>query len=735
MKHTHLAFLILITTVCCTQSKKSDIEILRERIHTEYMQQRVSDDKVKDILSTLKNDGTWPGINYADTSRIAFEHTVHLDNMVLLASAYKKENSAFKGDKNLKQKLELSLDYWLKNDFICENWWNNQIGTPGAMLSLLYILDKDLTKERTDKMIKIVYRANMNASGARPSGDRAKIAALLAKNELFQRNENKFEEALKIVECEMKFYTKEEFNSLNADGKKNRNYFEGGRGLQQDYSFHHRVDRVNNTTSYGLGFVGAFVEFASLVSDTKYRFSEERMRLAIDYYLDGVCKQMIFGHSPDPGVINRSNSRRGAGSIASASLPEALIAISGYRKEELENVIKARKGEYFKPPSFAKFFWQTEHFAFQRPTFYTSVRMFSTRNRSMEEPYNGEGLTNHYRADGTNYLSIDGKEYFDLAPMYNFRKIPGTTVVQVDTMPSEKHIQKSGKTDFVGGVTDGLYGAVAFDFDSPQNDLIVKKSWFFFDDLYVCLGANIKSADKYPVATTLNQCLLRDKVLVSDSKNTITLEKGNRKLNNAKWVFHNNTGYIFPKTQTVALSNEVATGSWYRVNRQTDSPKDEIKEDLFTLWIDHGVKPSNSTYEYIVMPATNVENIENYIKSAPVSIISNTGKMQAVKNGDIEYFIFYEPETISLRGVLKIKPDKPCMVMVQYYSGKIKRVTVSDPSRKSETINFTADMKFDLSDQNMTTKWDDAKKSTIVTLKMPQGDFAGKSVVVNIPNY
>ena len=62
---------------------------------------------------------------------------------------------------------------------------------------------------------------------------------------------------------------------------------------------------------------------------------------------------------------------------------------------------------------------------FQRPDFYTSVRMYSTRNANMEEPYNGEGLMNHFRGDGTNYLSVRGDEYKRLTPVYDWMKIQG----------------------------------------------------------------------------------------------------------------------------------------------------------------------------------------------------------------------------------------------------------------------------------------------------------------------
>ena len=62
----------------------------------------------------------------------------------------------------------------------------------------------------------------------------------------------------------------------------------GSRGMQHDYSFHHRYDRVNNTTSYGYGkYANAFGEWSFYVSNTKYAFSVERINQLVDYYLDG----------------------------------------------------------------------------------------------------------------------------------------------------------------------------------------------------------------------------------------------------------------------------------------------------------------------------------------------------------------------------------------------------------------------------------------------------------------
>ncbi len=105
----------------------------------------------------------------------------------------------------------------------------------------------------------------------------------------------------------------------------------------------------------------------------------------------------------------------------------------------------------------------------------------------MEYPYNSEGLKNHYLGDGANFISRTGQEYYDIFPVLDWRRIPGTTVVQKPTLPSEEEIREEGVTDFVGGVSDGLMGASAFDYVKIRDSLQARKSWFFFDNVFVCL--------------------------------------------------------------------------------------------------------------------------------------------------------------------------------------------------------------------------------------------------------
>lgn len=710
---TFLTAFILIISLLKVDAATSEIELLRQKVIAELMAPPVDETTVRELIVSLRPDGTWPGIDYVDVSKTGFQHTRHLGNMVEMSHAFKKKGTKLQGDKKLKAALFSALDYWLANDFICENWWNNQIGTPIALNSVLLIMDADMTKDRVEKTLPMIGRAHLTASGARPSGDRIKIAGILAKTLLYKRDEVQFGEVIKVIEGEIKFNT-------------------GQRGMQHDYSFHHREDRVNNTLSYGLGYADAFAEWAAFVSGTKYQFSEKPLQHLIDYYLDGICKQMVFGKYDDPGTKNRDITRSERHRAMGTTTPERLLKTTNYRKSELEEIIKIRKDEASHSLSFGKFFWQTEHFSFQRPKFFTSVRMHSTRNDNMEVPYNGEGLMNHHRGDGTNYISRTGNEYTNIAPVYDWQKIPGTTILQKPAMPSENEIQKKGLTDFVGAVTDGKHGAVVYDFKSAHDPLAAKKAWFFFDDEYVCLGTGINSKAKLPVATTINQCLLNGEVIMMNGNQKSTVEKGERSLGEVKWILHDGIGYVFPESQKVTLSNQAQTGSWFKINRQSDSPKDEISKDVFKLWIDHSTQPSNANYQYIVVPATTEQKMDK--AGQQITILSNTPEIQAVKHSGLNIcqMAFYTSGEIKVSENLTIGMDSPGTVMVKTEGAAVKQISVADPSRKLGKIHVSITGKMEKSGENFRSFWNEKKRVSEISIDLPQNVYAGNSVTIEL---
>ena len=698
-----------------SKEKPSDFEIIKERVVAELLKTTIDDEQVDNIIKKMNEDGSFQGINYKDLSRTAgFPHRKHTYDLVYLAKAYKIKTSKYYKNKKIKAAITRSFKYWVENDFFGDNWHNNQISTPTNLVNLMLIIGNELPKELVEKGQPIIGRAHMNASGARPSGDRIVIAGILAKNLIFTGKAEEFDKIIKLIEGEVKFST-------------------GQRGMQHDYSFHHRVDRVNNTTSYGYGkYANAFGEWSYYVSNTKYAFSEQKINHLVDYYLDGIYKQMVYGTYIDISVKNRSISHKATFKPNAILEIERLLLSTDYRKEELKEIIKLRKGEAVPSQSFSKFFWQTEHFVFQRPDFYTTVRMFSTRNRNMEVPYNGPGKTTHHRADGTNYLMLKGDEYHNIWPVYDWQKISGTTIMQKPELYGPTEIQKDGLTDFVGAVTDGLYGAVAFDFRSPHDMLKAKKAWFFFDEEYVCLGTGISSRPKLPVYTTVNQVLMRDDVTIMQDGKSKKLPQGSRDLENVKWVHHDKIGYIFPKPSTVHLSNRVEEGRWSDITDQKNISEEIVSKEVFTLGFDHGNRPSNASYQYIVVPNVSKDALtETSRNNRSVEILSNTPDLQAVKNNKLGIcqIAFYKAGEVEISKGNTVKMDSQGMAMLKLKDKKIETLTIADPSRKLSKIMITIPGIYNVSgDDDYVAIPDNEQNNTLLIVSLPQGVYSGKSV-------
>ncbi len=708
-----LLALTLFTVSSAAQTP--DFAIIKKRVVGELLKDTIEDSQVESILERMNQDGSFKNINYEDLSRTAgFPHRRHTAYLVYLAKAYQQKSSGYYKSEEIKQRIIIGLNYWVAHDYFGDNWHNNQISTPTNLVNLMLLIGDEMPKDLVEKAQPIIGRAHMNASGARPSGDRIVIAGILAKNLLFINEKERFEDIILLIEGEVKFST-------------------GQRGMQHDYSFHHRVDRVNNTTSYGYGkYANNFGEWAYYVADTKYAFSRDKINHLIDYYLDGIYKQMVYGVYTDISVKNRSITSKANFAPHDVQEIERLLISTDYRKDELEAIMRLRKGEAEQAISFAKFFWQTEHFVVQRPNYYVTVRMFSTRNMNMEVPYNGPGKPTHHRADGTNYLQLKGDEYHNIWPVYDWQKISGTTIMQKPQLHEPEEIRKPGLRDFVGAVTDGYMGAVAFDFVSPHDLLKAKKSWFFFDDYYVCLGADIASHPSLPVATTINQVLLRSNVTVKQGSEVKEIPKGRRQLKNIKYVHQDRVAYVFPSPTTVELSNQVEEGRWSDITDQKNISDELIREGVFKLWFDHGKRPENASYMYMVLPDVSLEDLEIFQQNNPIEIVSNSDKLQAVSNKNLGVYqaAFYQSGKVDFSKDLYAKMDSQGMVMVKTAQGKIAEISVADPSRKLNKMMLTISGLYEVDGDGYYSYPNPVKNETLFIIDLPQDVYAGKSVTL-----
>ena len=233
-----------------------------------------------------------------------------------------------------------------------------------------------------------------------------------------------------------------------------------------------------------------------------------------------------------------------------------------------------------------------------------------------------------------------------------------------------------------------MYGIVACDF--RRDDLIARKSWFFFDDEYVCLGAGIRNGTPYPVYTTVNQCHLKSTVEINSDGDITKLNRGARVITCPGWVHQDSILYVFPEKCDVNVRADVQEGSWYSINHALS--RDTLDSDVFSLWFDHGVGPADASYAYIVRPGVSSGEAASYCELLPVRIVANDPTIQAVWHETLKTggAAFYEPGEVAYPGGLVCSVDIPCIILLRETSGELE-ISVANPMNRAATVTVGID--------------------------------------------
>jgi chondroitin AC lyase len=669
-----------------------DIETVKKRIYEFCLGDTaplVSQKKLKqaeDQIKSLQPDGTWKDVDYRNRRASAWTTMAHLYRVRELARVYRAPGHRLHGNANLKKAVHSALDFWLKKDFKNGNWWWNTIGVPRQIYRILILLEDELSAEQMKKGLEILKRGKIGMTGQ----NRVWVCDITMVRGCLQKDANLVAKAIGSIAGTVRI--------------------SGGEGLQADYSFYQH-GKCLYSGGYGKGFSLDASRVASLARGTSFAFSKEKIDLLSHYILDGQ-QWMVRGETWDYGAVGREITRKGHRARSLIATCRNMAALDTPRKKEFEAMAaRIEKGADTDESDLTgnRHFWRSDIMTHHRRKWYASARMFSRGVDNTDSPCNGEGLLSHHIADGVTIIFRDGKEYFDIFGAWDWRKLPGTTIQQ----KASKGPRRSGQSTFAGGVSDGTYGMAAFKF--VRDELRARKSWFFFDDEFVCLGAGISGSTDARVLTTLNQCHLRGPVAVSVEAGEKTPGKGRHKLENVRWVHHDRVGYLFPEPRAVTVRNEPQTNSWRRINRRY--PANEGTLDVFSAWIDHGAKPKDSGYCYVVVPGIERKDMKRCAGSLAVKVIENTADRQAVHHPGpkVTGIAFYAPGRIAITDSLHVSVDKPCLVLVRSLPGKLQ-IAVSNPENRPLQVKVNVSAKPE-------------GKGSALSFKLPDKLYAGQSVV------
>lgn len=638
-------------TVCASSAQPTmrDLTTIREHI-LESIGGSSDAGQAAKLLASVKKDGTFSNVPYDDKGPGNWRATAHLSNVLALARWYVTLPPGIPKNQ-VKDALLRTIDFWLDKDPQNSNWWWNVIGVPGTLSQIYLLLDGELEGRRREKGIEIIARGKLSMTGA----NLADVVNISIRRGILERNLDLVSQAVGMITNEISITLKE--------------------GIQPDFSFYQHGNLLYNH-GYGAVFLSNCSELANVVTGTALEFPREKIELVSRLILDGNQWMIRYG-TKDYGATGRGISRISGNSPSAGYLrpiAQKMLSLGTQHDPELRNLLSRLDGDSSVPIVGNRHFWRSDYMVHHRAEYFVSAKMFSNRLLNTDGPSNEEGLKSHHLSDGCTYIMKTGREYHDIFPVWDWQKIPGTTVQVTPSLTGRVNIQ--GTRPFAGGVSDGRYGCAAFDFE--RTGLFARKAWFFFDKEFVCLGAGIRCDSINPVITTMNQCFLNGDVTVSRKGSPQSLSRGNHLLNNLEWVYHDSIAYLFPDGEQVHLSNDAQSGSWWDINHILS--KDTVTRDVFTLWIDHGASPKGSRYTYIVAPTLKLSEVARYYANSPVEIVSNDPGIQAVRHRTlgITGIVFYELRRLQIGKDIAVEVDHPCMLLIRESGGGLE-VSASNP--------------------------------------------------------
>ncbi len=456
-------------------------------------------------------------------------------------------------------------------------------------------------------------------------------------------------------------------------------------GIQADYSHHQHGNQYLN--SYGTSLIADPLEFFSKFRGTAledkevYELLQERIlegyrweKWGLDVSLNIAGRTISYEHS---GPSTKPDS-------AADAIKQLIDVYPEGRVEELQEFYKYltdSKGKYASAPPVIgnRYFWCSDYMVHNRSNYSVSELMVSERT-GVAEQSNSSNYKGQNIGFGSVFMSKAGDLQFGSPVLWDWTKIPGTTTSDVlYTLKAGSRIW-SQNSDFVGGVSNGTYGATAMELSYRMTE--AKKAMFFFDDEYVSLGSGITSAEN-GVATTVDQRFRLGELYVNGE---LKKEKGTTEYQNVSTVLQNNIGYVFPTATAVTVKDESVTGKWTDIEG-TSSNTNDITNDMFALWLDHGNQPRRESYAYITIPEITKNNLSAYAADIPIQVVSNTDDIQAVYHKDLKVgaAVFYKKGTVSI-GDVTVTVDRPCIVMIKKTASGYE-VSASNPKAEAATLN------------------------------------------------
>ncbi len=664
-------------------------------------------------LARMRADGSFSDLTYSGrTNASAADLHAHGRRLETLSLSLKWDDpsNAYFGSPQLQSQILKGWSYLAARGgtVSAPNWWWKSIGVPQGMAEGLVLIRDELSPTIRTQVLNKYFKSAWTPSKL----DGANLtyqAPLAIVDGLLRNNPSRIREVVSRVSGELLAY--------------------GGEGIQRDLSFQqHRLNgRLNYYSGhYGLQFAEDTAQVMRWAAGTDFAFAAPAVDQHLRYLLDHL-QWLTRGDMFEVASMGRMMAQPRQVTTAPLMLQGAIVDMLplGRRTDELLSAVD----RFEHGVSDANFLsgnqvlWRSDAMTHQRPEMMATLRMLSSRTLRPETAA-GMNRQGFFAGDGLTLFIQDGDELGarggqEIMPVWDWQRLPGTTVQHSGAIPYydmfKTATNSTGASPLVGSASDGNYGVAMMDYRRGGVSLTARKSWFFFDDEVVALGADIDDAKAAaPVFTSLNQVLQDGPVTMRDASGRRTLNLGEAtSLVGQAWIQHDDLGYvILDDSSRTTVQAKVQSGGGASL-------------PVFSAWVDHGPRPQNKTYAYAVVADVSPDELDSYAVNSPIEILKNTPAVQAVRHTGLAQtqIAFYAAGATLINDTTWIAVGQPALLIVREV-GEDLVITAADPLQRSTGLTIDVNRRL----LGPGARWQPATQSTRISLPLATAPYLGSSV-------
>jgi len=480
--------------------------------------------EVAKYVATLGADGRWPDVDYKTVTQSAWPVRDHLRRMKAIARVPHTAESV--------AAFRLALGAWLRGGFRNPNWWWNEIGVPLELGAACLAMDGELTESERAAVVERLRESKIGMTGQ----NRIWVAECVLYRALLEGNAEDARAAREAIVGEVK-------TSDTAEG------------IQADWSFHQHGNQPQ-FGNYGASYIMSVPRLLRFFDGTPWAAPEDKMEIMRKLVANGFLPTVWRG-SMDVGAIGRQLGRGAARMKGAAVLLAAEeLGIDASVAPGLHWFHKSAMGEY------------------RAEGWMAGVKCQTAKVQGTEK-VNEDNLLGAHLADGALFCYATGDEYRDIFPLWNWRRVPGTTSYDI----GEVDWENDNKADVC--VAEG--DVVRFELD--RAGLKAWTTWRFSPSGVEVEVADVAAASGLPVVTTVEQSVAQANAAWRREGDGIVAVNG---------AFR----YDLPSNAVVRV--ERRKGNWKR--HMGAMPDAEVEGDVFEITIPHGVDPSGASCRWKVRP-------------------------------------------------------------------------------------------------------------------------------------